>query len=494
MSPVDTAWLRMDRENHLMAIKGVLVLSRSLALADVQRLLTQRLVRHFPRFTQCVRQDENGAWWETDVHFDVRRHLRRRRLGAGDPQQRLQDLLGRLAAEPLPSDRPLWSVELVAPYREGCALVVRLHHCMADGMALLALMRCLCDPLQTPDDGAVRHPGSSSESSDAQDPPWLVALARWAQDPQASVELGQWGGRLAADMAKLWVLPVDSTTRLKGRTGRRKSLAWSQPLPLPTVKAAARALGCTVNDLMLCCVAGALRRHLLDQGDAVDGVSIRTLVPVSLRHTLRGRSAGRDAAMGNRFGLVPLLLPLHQANPLARVQTIRHSMHALKSSLLPPLSLGLLGVMGLAPRTVQSAALDLLASKATAVVTHVPGPRHARYLGGARIDEVMFWVPQSGDVGLGVSIFSYADQVRFGLIADAGLVPAPEQVMPLVLDEFDRVLMTLLLCADTPLPSAQAFEARLQVWVEGGAAAATTGGANGTPLMRRYSSSARPSK
>lgn len=466
MSPVDTAWLRMDRENHLMAIKGVLVLDGRLAFSTLQDLLHQRLLPRFARFTQRVVQDEHGAWWEHDTQFDMTRHLRRRRLAQGDPQQQLEALLGRLAAQPLPADRPLWAMEWIERYRGGSALVVRVHHCMADGMALMGLLRCLADSASADVDASADAPAWPHSPPEASpkldDPPWLAALSRWAQDPQGSAQMGQLGGLVAAEVAKLLVLPQDSETRFKGRTGRAKAVAWSTPVPLSEAKAAAQALGCTVNDVLLSCVAGALRRHLLQQGDPVAGVNIRTLVPVSLRPTLRGRL--RAAAMGNRFGLVPLLLPLHQANLLERVHTISTRMRALKNSLLPPLSLGLLGVMGLAPRAVQGAALELLSSKATAVVTHVPGPRRARHLGGIRIQEVMFWVPQSGDVGVGVSIFSYADEVRFGLITDAGLVAQPQALMPLIVQEFNQLLLTLLLCADAPLPDHRRFAARLELW------------------------------
>ena len=82
------------------------------------------------------------------------------------------------------------------------------------------------------------------------------------------------------------------------------------------------------------------------------------------------------------------------------------------------LTLGLMAALGLMPASVEAAAIDLLSSKATAVATNVPGPPQALYLAGGRIARLIFWVPQSGDIGLGISILSYAGQVQFGLIAD----------------------------------------------------------------------------
>jgi WS/DGAT/MGAT family acyltransferase len=486
MAPVDTAWLRMDRENHLMAIKGVVVLEARLTRAALERLLTERMLHQFPRFMQRAVQDDHGAWWETDAEFRLANHLRSRRLPAGDGHAGLQALISRLASEPLPPQRPLWAVDWVERFGPGSALIVRVHHCMADGLALMALMRALTDaqPAQgasQDDQQLLKRPRESmrvqqaspyddgqGDRSDCSGPPdaarspddplspeWQQLLGRWLQDPQATARLGQAGGLLASDVLKLLVLTQDSPTRLKGRTGRRKALAWSAPVPLGEIKAAAAALGCSVNDVLLSCVAGGLRRYLAQQGDDVSGVNIRTLVPVSLRSSATRR-------LGNRFGFAPLLLPLHEPNMLARVAVVSDRMQELKHSLLPPLSLGLLGVLGLMPRAVQAAALDLLTSRATAVVTHVPGPRRARWLAGVRIKDLMFWVPQSGDVGLGVSIITYEDTIRLGLICDAGLVVDPSPILEFMQQDFKNLLLALLLCADAPLPEAAQFERWLQ--------------------------------
>jgi len=120
-------------------------------------------------------------------------------------------------------------------------------------------------------------------------------------------------------------------------------------------------------------------------------------------------------------------------------------MQALKVSSIAPISLGLLEVMGFLPRPVQQEVLDLLANKATAVMTNVPGPQQPLYLAGQRLEEIMFWVPQSGNIGMGVSILSYNGGVQFGLITDAGLVPDPERVIARFRTEFDKLLLALLM-------------------------------------------------
>src|SRR6185369_3085717 len=117
--------------------------------------------------------------------------------------------------------------------------------------------------------------------------------------------------------------------------------------------------------------------------------------------------------LGNRFGLVFLDLPLAVANPVARLYAVRENMRALKGSYQPVVALGLLAAMGAGPRALQEALLAVLARNASAVMTNVPGPQSALYLAGAKIDAIMFWVPQSGDIGLGVSIISFNGAVQF---------------------------------------------------------------------------------
>jgi WS/DGAT/MGAT family acyltransferase len=233
-------------------------------------------------------------------------------------------------------------------------------------------------------------------------------------------------------------MPDDSRTRFKGKAGRKKVVAWAEPLPLDEVKAVGRALGCSINDVLLASAAGALRRYLVAKGDRVQGVELRAMVPVNLR-------PGDDGELGNRFGLVTLLLPVGIANPLARLYEVHHRMAALKTSYQPVVAFGLLALAGVLPRMAQQEMLDLLANKATAVMTNVPGPQAPLFLAGARLGQIMFWVPQSGDIGMGVSILSYAGGVQFGLITDAGMVPDPELVIAGFRSEFERLLLTVLM-------------------------------------------------
>ena len=459
MSSVDTAWLRMDRPGNLMIICGVLLFDDRIELAALKRTIDERFLR-FARFRQRPMQDATSAYWQTDDSFDLDRHVIAATLPAGNATRALQRLASRLASRPLPADRPLWQFHLIENFGAGSAIVLRIHHCYADGIALIQVMLSLTDagrdgPPAMPAPPSRREraaaEGDDSESTltasitNAMQTAIKIATmliekgAELWQDPAKAIALASQGSALTAEIAKLALMPRDSATRFKGTPGPRKKVAWAAPLPLSEVKAVGKSLGASVNDVLLACVAGALREYLVAKGDDTDGVTIRALVPVNLR------SHDKAYELGNQFGLVFLDLPIGIENPVERLYAVRANMRALKGSYQPILALGLLAAMGAGPRMLQEQLLDALARNATAVMTNVPGPQQPLYLARAKLESLMFWVPQSGDIGMGVSILSYNAEVQFGLITDRGLVPDPERVIARFAPEFEKLVLTALL-------------------------------------------------
>jgi hypothetical protein len=144
--------------------------------------------------------------------------------------------------------------------------------------------------------------------------------------------------------------------------------------------------------------------------------------------------------LGNRFGLVFLKLPIHVDSPGTRLQVVKQHMDMIKRSLEAIVVLGMLGVIGASPHWVQRLVTWFLSRKTTAILTNVPGPRQSLYLAQAPIQSIMFWVPQTGTVGLGISILSYAGHVQIGLTADSELIPDLE----LLVDSFEHELTRLI--------------------------------------------------
>ncbi len=460
MSAVDAAWLRMDRPTNLMMIVGVVVFDAPVDFRRFRRTIQERFLK-FPRFRCRAVQDTVAASWECDSDFDLDQHVTRIALPAPAGQPELEALVSRLAGTDLDRRRPMWQFHFIDDFQGGSAAILRIHHCYADGIAMVRVFLTLTDAQAepgpeppgpaAPEDAASREealpwlgrlqvPGIALvQKAYAEGAQWLAKAVDLTQNPQQANEIARHALGIAGELARVAMLSDDPPTRFKGALGTRKTAAWTDPLPLAEVKCVARALGCTVNDLLMSTVAGALGSYLRARGEDTDGVSIRATVPVNLR------DPEAAAALGNYFGLVFLELPIGIRDPLERLHAVHAAMSALKSSYQPVLTLGLMAALGRMPGSVETAAIDLLSTKATAVATNVPGPQQPLYLAGRRISRLIFWVPQSGDIGLGVSILSYAGQVQFGLIADYKRVPDPEAITAGFHEEFERAVLSLLL-------------------------------------------------
>ena len=479
MSKVDTAWLRMDCDANLMMIVGVWQLAPGIKHAAVCERIENSLLK-YDRFKQRVIGDAAGATWVNDRNFDLANHILLEKLPAtskgaeGGQQLALQDRVAALATQRLDPKRPLWQMHLIEDYTgpdgvKGSALIVRIHHCIADGIALISVTMSLVDGGTPPPERRKKD----AVVAGAED--WLTDVFRdtllkpftditvkalgavgegaarslgMLGDPRKGMQQGVSGSmdmakvllQVVKDGAALALMPDDSKTRLKGKPGGKKKVAWCQPIPLEEVRAVGKALNCSINDVLLSCVAGALGEYLKSHGDDVKGQEIRAMVPVNLRPLDQAHK------LGNRFGLVPLVLPIGVENPIERVYEVRRRMAALKGSYQPLLAFSLLAVAGLLIKPAQDAMLNLFAKKTTAVMTNVPGPREKLKFCGATLEQSMFWVPQSGDVGLGVSILSYGGGVQFGVITDSLLCPDPQRIIDEFVPEFAKLsIVTLML-------------------------------------------------
>jgi diacylglycerol O-acyltransferase / wax synthase len=253
-----------------------------------------------------------------------------------------------------------------------------------------------------------------------------AAWKRGAELISAPITVGdlvRGGARGAAALSRLALMPSDPPSVFRGARGTVKRAAWSDPIPLEEVKAMGRAMESTINDVLLAALAGSLRRYQEERGGPVE--DLRAFIPVNLRPL--DEPIPRE--LGNRFGLVFLDLPVKEVEPRKRLRELKQRMDALKRSPEAALTFGMLGMVGMAPAAVERAAVEVLAAKGTLIMTNVPGPRNPVYLAGTKLAGLMFWVPQSGKVGLGVSIFSYAGQVTMGVSVDAGLVPDPHRLV-----------------------------------------------------------------
>jgi WS/DGAT/MGAT family acyltransferase len=454
MSSVDTAWLHMDRPTNPMMIVGLMRFRRRLDFERLKEIVAERFLA-FQRLRMRPVESLTGVVWEEDEDFRLDRHVRRMTLSPPGNEHALAELVAQLLGRRLNPRYPRWQYDLIEGVGKGCALMVRIHHCYADGIALMRVLLSLADPMQEPD--ALRAPAAEPEPTPAQS--WLELLTpaainralregsdlvgrglHLALHPGELGEMGRQGVGIAAELARVALLADDAPTPLRGKLSTHKRVAWCRPVPLEIARSSAHALGCTINDVLTAAVAGAFGTYLRDAGVDVSGMSIRATVPVNLR------PPGEPTGLGNQFGLVFMPLPIGIANPVDRIYAVHAQMQALRQSPQPLMSMVLLAVLGLGPKTLQQPAVDLLSNKATLVMSNVPGPRTPMKLGGVPIDEVLFWVPQSGNLGIGVSVLTYKDRVHFGLIADRNLIPEPQRVA----DEFERQVRDLVSALPSP--------------------------------------------
>ncbi|MBP6533995.1 MAG: wax ester/triacylglycerol synthase family O-acyltransferase [Arenimonas sp.] len=451
MSRVDHAWLRMERATNLMMISGVMMFETPVDINRLKKVIKDRFMA-YPRFRQKVVETATGTFWQEDPDFDLDWHVRLSALPGKADKIALERFVSLLASTPLDKTKPLWQFHLVEKYGGGSALIVRIHHCYADGIALVQVILSMTESESKP---SKREPLAKTWLKDEGKAVHarMGAIGRYMKmgedllekgldiyrDPGLASVMAKEGGEIARELAVALSLSDDPETILRGRLGVRKRVAWAPPLPLEEVKAIARAFDATVNDVLMASMAGALRSYMIERGENIDGVTIRATVPVNLRPLEHAKK------LGNHFGLVFLDLPVGEPHPVLRLVRVVESMKQLKQSRQAVVVYGLLAALGMAPPMLQNLAFELFSRKATTVATNVPGPQMPLYMAGSKITEQMFWVPQTGSIGLGVSILSYNGNVHFGLIADAKLMPDPDAVIQRFIPEFEKLLYIALM-------------------------------------------------
>jgi len=451
MSAVDAAWYHMDGPANTATVVGMLLTEIPLDFDKVREVYRHRLLT-FERFKQRV--VERGIalstpHWEDVPDFDLDQHLHHIALPAPHDSAALRALVEDIASQPLDHSLPLWQIHVVDDVNGGSALIMRYHHCIADGTAMMAVTQRLFDVAPDTPADALPAPQTRYGGSGRRLLHGLGELARAARKLQSASSRGaQPAGALSAAADKAAQLLAgtgmlisellkwpDPHSPLKGDFQPRKRVAWSEPVPIAHVKAIGVPSGAKVNDVLVACMTGALRTYLKRRGVAVNRDTLRAMVPVDLR------PPERFGELGNEFGLVILDLPIGKARTQDRLAQTKLRMDALKRSPEAIAMRVLLDIFGRGPKPLEDFANQIFGAKASLVMTNVAGPHETLYLAGTPIDRMMFWVPHPGrQLGMGISIYSYCGQVSLSVIADAHLVPDPETITAAFNREFEQML------------------------------------------------------
>ena len=407
MGSADAAWLHMDRPTNLMVVNGVLWFDEPVDWVRLREVLRQRLVDPYPRFRQRVAEPALGVGppqWEDDDRFDLDLHLHHVALPAPGGRAELEAFVADRMVAPLDRSRPLWEFHFIDGYGDGAAVLARMHHAIADGIALARVLLSLTDEaredgavpiVDEPSDrtggplGAVLRPAASALKATRS----VVGAAvheslEVMAHPRHTIDLAAAARDGSQALAKVLLTGPDADTVLRGELGVAERVAWSPPIPLDDVKALGHATGSTVNDVLVAALAGALRDYLVSRDSLVD--EIRAIVPFNLRPL--DEPLPRD--LGNRFGLVTLPLPVGLDDPLERLAVVHAGMDAIKHSPEGPIAYAVLSAIGNdagpgrvgAARRLQPGGLDRGHERPGPARDHLPrrnsGPRGARV--GAR--------------------------------------------------------------------------------------------------------------
>jgi WS/DGAT/MGAT family acyltransferase len=433
MSAQDAMFLYVEDTNNPMHIGSVAIFEGpSPRYGDLVRMVARK-IHLVPRYRQRVRfvpLQVGRPVWADDPSFQALYHVRHTAVPPPGGDDEVRNLAARILAQPLDRHKPLWEMWMVEGLADDrWAIASKTHHSMVDGVAGTDLLSVIFDTSPHPRPERETPWAPEREPSDLRliGEAWvdrMVEPLRHLDALPAIVSAPVRDPRRAlgvvSGLVVTWLRPRRTPLALNGPIGPHRRWAWIKG-SLAAVKEVRRALGGTVNDVVLAAVTRGFRELLVSRGEPLDGHTVRTLVPVSVR-----TEAERNV-LNNRVSGLLLDLPVDEADPVRRLAEISRRMRALKESgqaeagdvlvgladLVPAMSLAIAGRLGVSfpQRLVQT------------VTTNVPGPQTPLYVGGRRLLDYYPYVPIGGSLRLNVAIISYTGGLSFGVTADYDSVP-----------------------------------------------------------------------
>jgi diacylglycerol O-acyltransferase len=433
LSGLDASFLHLESLETPMQVGALTVLEGEpffgpeghFRLAEVRDLVASRLHR-IPRFRKRVQHvplDAGQPIWVDDEHFDVANHVRLTALPSPGDRRQLLALFERLQAQLLDRDRPLWELWFVERLEGGhVGLIQKTHHALVDGVSGVDVATVLLDFTPTPvvDETPpwrpepAPSPGRLLLDTVSDGVAGLAALAGRARDPDAGETGADRVTSLARSVATLTeggvVAPKTSLARPVGRARRFAGVR----VPLEEIKTIRRALGGTVNDVVLAGVAGGLRELLETRDELQPELTLKAFCPVSVRDD------HEHLALGNRVSAMVVPLAVGEVDPVRRLEMVCAATAHLKEREQAVGAAALLGLTEYVAPTLLSLGARLVHNQpfCNLICTNVPGPQTPLYCMGARMLEAYPMVPLSKNMNLGVAILSYCGYLHFGLLGD----------------------------------------------------------------------------
>jgi hypothetical protein len=457
------SFLYLEQPTTAMHVGSVMIFAAPRGGIDIDRLtryIGSKLV-HAPRYRQRIRTIPGrlaNPVWVDDENFDLTYHVRQSALPKPGSDEQLADLVARLQSRPLDRRRPLWEVYIIEGLAGGrFAMVSKVHQALVDGVHAVDLGQLILDevatPAELPADDWHPRPGPTTIElvADAlgetiRRPGQVADVVRGGlADARATAEtvvrsagqvLGA-VGQLAGTLPRSPLLRTVSshrrfamvTTDLEDYRTIRAGSMLALPAQPGQRREVTSSLNTTVNDVVLAVLAGAFRAWLMTRGDpVVVGSAVRTLVPMSVLPT----EPSDQAPLGNRVASLLVDLPTGESSPMMRLHQVAYQTKAYRDTGRAIDASALAGIAGFAPPTLHSlgarVANGLSNRMFHLVVTNVPGPQHALYADGTRLESTFPVIPLAAGQALSIGLTSYAGSVYYGLNADREAMPDVEVV------------------------------------------------------------------
>ncbi|HEV2118269.1 MAG TPA: wax ester/triacylglycerol synthase family O-acyltransferase [Terriglobales bacterium] len=432
----DAIFLYLEREGAPLHIASVNVFEGRVPLASCRRFIESKLPL-IPRYRQRVVTAPFNIGlptWEYDPAFDIRNHVREMKLKRGTVAE-MQAAVSKLLTQRMDRQHPLWDFTLFPLADDRTAILARVHHCLADGIAGVGLMNVIMDPtpirhrlprkprpFQAPpakDDLTLLLDGLVSTYGD------LVQRLLSAQEQAVTLAqkvLGAGGQWPANEFVRLLPEIGAPTERLRFNVICRgpQKFVWAE-LPLADIKAIKNTWGGTVNDVVLALVTATIRCYLQAHGDSVKGRMFRMMVPVNVRNGANSHD------LGNRISLLPVTVPLGVRNPRKLLAAIHRRMEFLKTAHIAEIVGVAGGLIGIVPTALQAlagpVAGQLPITPFNLVCTNVPGPQLPLYLLGNKMVSWYPYVPIGGEMAVNCAVLSYNGMTYFGFTGDSHAAP-----------------------------------------------------------------------
>ncbi|HEY1730229.1 MAG TPA: wax ester/triacylglycerol synthase family O-acyltransferase, partial [Terriglobales bacterium] len=468
----DALFLYIERPGQPLSIACVSVFEGSITVQKLRELVESKLPL-IPRYRQHVVFPPFNIGlpsWQFDPKFDIRDHIRQVTLRPGTEAD-LKALTSQIVSTHLDRSKPLWDLTIVRGLEGNrTAMIARIHHCLADGIAGVGIMNVLMDQSPVPAQPPHKKPAPPST------PPLRDAGAQFLDHLVKSYSSVVKGAltlhgeamaiaqQMFANSAEPLANLMDAVPELAAPAERLpfnvvchgpQKFGWTE-ISMAEIKALRQQRGGTVNDVILTVMAGALRRYAELRGVKTKGRSVRIMIPVNVR------GDGSVSELGNRILFLPVTIPLDVRNPQKLFSFVRERMEFLKRVRAAEFVGFAGGLFATIPTPIWAAigpvASQLPLSLCNIICTNVPGPQAPLYLLRRKMLSWYPYVPIGGEMGVNCAILSYNGMAYFGFTCDVAAVPDPESLEKFVNVSFAELCKTAKNSKTETKPEAKAAE------------------------------------